>query len=63
VFPNPSLALQASTAREVSLSNGQCSGGGTDLELDFGWSWTCARPWCLEIVDVGSVSRSPCSFL
>ena len=32
--PNPSLALQASMAREVSFPNGaNTSGGGTDLKL------------------------------
>jgi len=33
VFPNPSLALQASMAREVSFSNGAAPLGGTDLQL------------------------------
>ena len=35
MLPNPSLALQASMAREVSFPNGaSTSGGGTDLKLE-----------------------------
>ena len=46
MLPNPSLALQASMAREVSFPNGASSaGGGTKLKLhlDFVEAQGCKR--------------------